>query len=41
MHASIDGWDWLWMTLTMGFWLAVLAAVVYTALVSRTDRRRS
>lgn len=26
MHTWIDGWDWLWMTLTMGFWLVVLGA---------------
>ena len=25
------GWDWLWMTITMGVWLAVLGAVVYVA----------
>ena len=29
MHAWVDGWDWVWMTLTMGFWLVVLAAVVF------------
>ena len=26
-----DGWDWLWMTLAMGFWLVVLGIVVYVA----------
>ena len=27
----MDGWDWLWMTLTMGIWLVVLGAVIYIA----------
>lgn len=31
MHAWVDGWDWVWMTLMMGFWLVVLAAVVFIA----------
>ncbi len=31
MHTWMDGWDWLWMTLTMGFWLVVLGAVIYIA----------
>jgi len=31
MHTSIESWDWLWMTLMMGFWLVVLGAVIYTA----------
>lgn len=31
MHTWNDRWDWLWMTLMMGFWLAVLGAVVYLA----------
>lgn len=31
MHTSIDGWDWLWMTLMMGFWLVVLGAVIFIA----------
>lgn len=31
MHAWMDGWDWLWMTLMMGFWLAALGAVIYVA----------
>jgi hypothetical protein len=26
MHTWIDGWDWLGMTLMMGFWLVVLGA---------------
>ena len=31
MHGWMDGWDWLWMTLMVGFWLVVLGAVVYLA----------
>jgi heme/copper-type cytochrome/quinol oxidase subunit 2 len=31
MHAWIDGWDWFWMTLMMGFWIVLLGAVVYIA----------
>ena len=31
MHASIDGWDWLWMTLMMSFWVVLLVAVVFLA----------
>lgn len=27
----MDGWDWLWMTLMMGFWLVVLGAVIFIA----------
>ena len=30
-HTWMDGWDWLWMTLTMGFWLVFLGAVIYIA----------
>jgi hypothetical protein len=26
-----SGWDWLWMTLMVVFWLAVLGGVVYAA----------
>ena len=26
-----DGLDWLWMTLTMGFWLVALGVIVYVA----------
>src|SRR6266536_3484259 len=30
MHTTwMNGWDWLWMTLMMGFWLVVLGAVIY------------
>jgi heme/copper-type cytochrome/quinol oxidase subunit 2 len=31
MHTWMNGWDWLWMTLMMGFWLVVLGAVIYLA----------
>jgi heme/copper-type cytochrome/quinol oxidase subunit 2 len=31
MHAWMDGWDWFWMTLMMGFWVVVLGAVIYIA----------
>jgi heme/copper-type cytochrome/quinol oxidase subunit 2 len=31
MHTWVDGWDWLWMTLTMGIWLIVLGAVIFIA----------
>ena len=31
MHTWVDGWDWVWMTLMMGFWLVVLAAVMSIA----------
>lgn len=35
-----DGWDWLWMTFVMGFWVVLLGLVVY--LVARlTERERS
>jgi hypothetical protein len=31
MHTSIDGLDWLWMTLMMSFWVVVLAAIIFVA----------
>lgn len=31
MHGWMDSWDWVWMSLMMVFWLAVLGAVVYAA----------
>jgi hypothetical protein len=31
MHTWVSGWDWLWMTLMMGFWLVVLGAVIFVA----------
>jgi hypothetical protein len=27
-----DGWDWLWMSFMMGFWVILLGLVVYIAL---------
>jgi heme/copper-type cytochrome/quinol oxidase subunit 2 len=26
-----DGWDWVWMTVTMSFWVVALGVVVYLA----------
>ncbi len=31
MHAWINGWDWVWMTFMMGFWVVLLGAAVYIA----------
>jgi len=31
MHGWMDGWDWVWMTFMMGFWVVLLGAVVYIA----------
>ena len=31
MHGWTDGWDWVWMSFMMVFWLVVLGAVVYAA----------
>jgi hypothetical protein len=31
MHAWIDGWNWVWMTFMMGFWIVLISAVVYIA----------
>jgi heme/copper-type cytochrome/quinol oxidase subunit 2 len=31
MHTWVDGWNWLWMTFMMGFWLVVLGAVIFIA----------
>jgi len=31
MHAWMDGWDWIWMTFMMGFWVALFGVVVYIA----------
>jgi hypothetical protein len=31
MHGWMDGWDWVWMSFMMVFWIAVLGAVVYAA----------
>jgi hypothetical protein len=27
----MDGWDWLWMTFGMGFWIVLIGVVVYFA----------
>jgi hypothetical protein len=27
----MNGWDWIWMTFMMVFWIAVLGGVVYLA----------
>ena len=36
-----DGWDWLWMTITMGVWLVALGAVVFVAArLAQRDRSR-
>ena len=42
MHDSMYGWDWVWMTFMMVFWIAVLGAVVYAAvrLAQRPPHRR-
>jgi hypothetical protein len=35
-----DGWDWLWMTFAMGFWLIALGVIVYVAVrLAQRDRR--
>jgi hypothetical protein len=31
VHGSIDGWDWVWMSSMMVFWIVALGAVVYAA----------
>lgn len=36
------GWDWLWMTFTMGFWLVAFGVVVYAAVrLAPGDRDKS
>ena len=27
----MNGWDWVWMSFMMAFWLVVLGAIVYAA----------
>ena len=27
----MDGWDWLWMTFVMTFWVVALGVVIYVA----------
>jgi hypothetical protein len=31
VHGWMDGWDWVWMSFMMVFWVGVLGAVVYAA----------
>jgi hypothetical protein len=31
MHDWMNGWDWVWMSFMVVFWVAVLGAVVYAA----------
>ncbi len=31
MHASLDGWAWLWMSFMMVFWIVLIGAVVFAA----------
>jgi hypothetical protein len=46
LHVWMDGWDWLWMSFMMVFWLVVLGAVIYVAVrlakpaATRTQLRR-
>ena len=42
MYDSMEGWDWVWMSLAMTGWVVVLAIAVYLAVTlatRRTDRR--
>lgn len=38
----MDGWDWVWGTLMMGFWVVLIGLVVYVAvrLAQRDHDRR-
>jgi ABC-type Fe3+ transport system permease subunit len=38
LYQWMDGWDWLWMSLVMAFWAAVLGVVVYVAVKLATGR---
>jgi heme/copper-type cytochrome/quinol oxidase subunit 2 len=31
MHGYMDGWNWMWMTLMVAFWVVLIGAVVYIA----------
>jgi hypothetical protein len=31
MHDWMNGWDWVWMTFMMIFWIVLLGAVVFAA----------
>ena len=36
---NMDGWDWVWGTLMMGFWIVLIGAVVYIAVrLAQRDR---
>jgi hypothetical protein len=43
VHGWMDGWDWVWMSLTMVLWIAAFGAVVYAAvrLAQRPPRKGS
>lgn len=37
----MSGWDWLWGTLMMGFWIVLLGLIVYIAVrVAQRDHDR-
>lgn len=38
MHGYADGWDWLWMSFMMSFWIVLIGVVVYVAV--RLAQRR-
>jgi len=36
---TMDGWDWVWGSFMMGFWIVLLAVVVYIAVrLAQRDR---
>lgn len=38
---NMSGWDWLWGTVMMGFWIVLLGVVVYIAVkLAQRDRGR-
>ena len=37
---DIDGWDWLWGTLMMSFWLVLIGLVVYIEIGRASCRER-
>ena len=36
---DMQGWDWLWGSLMMGFWIVLLGLVVYVAVKLATRER--
>lgn len=35
----MDGWDWIWATFMMGFWVVLLGLVIYIAVrLAQRDR---